>query len=340
MNRNMQLAQFTGKLAYFMKKGTPLKKAIRNTMGDLRDSRLKKSFENIALQLEDGLPFWKALESSERVYPGHAIKIIKAGETKEKLAETLEETAIYLEEEEILEKDVMSAIRFPAIPINVLCLIFSYIFICFIPFIMEMFNGMDLTLPLPTQIIVFFAEAFKNPLFLLFFFGFLAVFDFVVLSGNVLTKKILYKLPLSGSLIKKLYTSKTARAATLMMKYGIPLQESIDILSKDPDFEPIEPSLERLSSSLNQGNRFSIASKESGMFPSLASWMFERIDNANALEKFLQATAVIYRDNLGSLVCKSGKALSATFTIIIFGILAIIVISVFLPLYQLIGRLQ
>lgn len=339
MNRNMQLAGFTGKLAYFTMKGIPLKKAIRNTMGDLKDSYLKKAFNNVALQLEDGLPFWKALESGTEIYPAYVIRIIKAGEINERLAETLEEVAIYMDKDEVLKRDVIAAVRYPAIPVDVLCLLTSYIFICIMPFITRMFMEMDLTLPLPTQIILLLANAFRNPIFLIFFFGLLAIFNIIVLSGSKITKKILYHLPLSGSLMKKLYASRTAGATTLMMKNGIPLHESIDILSRDPDFEPVKSSLKIMSARLSQGKRFSIAVRESGMFPDLASWMFEKVNNVGALEKFLSTAALIYRDDLGNLSCKSGKALSAIFSIVLFGTVAIVVISVFLPLYQLIGRL-
>ncbi|MCD4785598.1 MAG: type II secretion system F family protein [Candidatus Eremiobacteraeota bacterium] len=340
MNRNLQLAGFTGKLAYFTMKGTPLKKAIRNTMGDLKDSYLKKAFNNVALQLEESLPFWKALESSKKIYPAYIIRIIKAGEINERLAETLEEVANYIDEDEVLKRDVSAAVRYPAIPVNVLCLLTAYVFIFFMPVVTRMFIDPYLTFPLPTQIMIFLANTFRNPGFLLIFFGMLAIFDIIVLSGGNIAKKILYHLPLSGSLMKKFYASKTAEVTTLMMKNGIPLHESIDILSKDPDFEPVKSSLKMMSASLVRGKRFSIAAKESGMFPDLASWMFEKINNVSALEEFLSTLASMYRDDLGSLSYKSGKALAAILSIILFGAVAIVVISVFLPLYQCIGKLQ
>lgn len=340
MNRTEELASFTQKLAYFAQRGVPLGETIINTRADLCDPYLRDAFEKVGLAMHYGDTFRKALDSAPALYPPNLLKIIEQAELKEELPETLEDIARYLKEKEILAQDVATAINQTIIPINFIALLILGIFIFLMPTFLDLFKDMSLNLPFPTRIIMFIGNLFAIPVFSYSYILALIVFNFLVLMKNPLENSVLYNLPIVGSLIRRFYIYNFARSTELMLNMGIPLLGAIECIAKETQFPPVKRELLKVEEELKLGKKLLIAISSAALFSGVLKWIMENMQSDDDLKRFFAKIADIYKNDILNMQVRTDKARSTIFAMILVGVVVILVISVFLPLYQLIGRLS
>lgn len=340
MNNTRELAEITGKLAYFARRDVSMAEAVRNIRMDARDTKIKEALEKVCSALDSGKPFWKALESAPPIYPDAIFEVIKAGELDEELPHTLEEAARFLMEEESMKEGIKSTLRNSILPFDFIAVIVLFVLSRFAPAFTDLFHGMSLELPLPTRFIMFLTYLFKNPMFNMIYLLILVVISIILLAPRPTENSLVFYLPLAGGLIRKFYTYHISRLTAMLVERKVDINRAVDSVISSIPLAPARKELEILSHELNSGKRFSIAIIPTKIFPGLFRWMFQKLDSETNLLNYLTGASDIYRDDILSLGLKINRASHSMFMIIMFFLMCFLIISLFLPLYQLIGKLS
>ncbi len=340
MKKTKELAEYTAKLALFTRRGVPLAEIIRNLRNDLKDPSLKEAFDRVADSASKGSSFWVSLESAPPIYPDYIKALIQAGEMDDRLAETLEDIAQYLTEVKQTEQMAIDAIRHPLIPVDFLCLFAAFSFFFLTPLVVDLYGGMSLKLPIPTIILIFTAKLFHNPYFLIFFCGLLAVFNILLLIKDPLKNRLLLHISLSGNIAKKYYTYLIARLTSLMMKRGLTAEFSLNAISSDVELGSFKDSIVSIVRELEKGKPMGSIIEQFKQFPKSFRWILENMKDEGDLGRFLQSSAEYFRQDLATMQIRYNQTLSGAYVLTLGGILLIAIVSLFLPLYQLIGQLR
>ncbi|HPZ08520.1 MAG TPA: type II secretion system F family protein [Candidatus Eremiobacteraeota bacterium] len=344
MNKTEELASITGRLAYFSNQGIPLYEIINHIKGDIKNNFLKNAFDKLSVLLRGGKSLSKALDSSPSIYPGYIKKIIEKGEEKGNLSEKLQEITSFMTEEEKLESSICKkGVIIPLIIYtNSVAALFLFMIFIILPTCVELFEGMDLCLPLPTRILIGITKVCRNPCYLIGPAGllFIIILNLWALFSNPIRSSITYYIPIIGDIVRKYYTYKIASRGSLLLKAGLSVEEVFLELSRGIDMGHAKRALAYISKRLKEGEKLATIFEVPQFFPPTFSLIMVRGEKEGKLEKFMRGAGDMYKEELIRLQPKDLMQPGHVFTVIFGFIMGFIIISVFLPMYQLIGCIK
>jgi type IV pilus assembly protein PilC len=205
--------------------------------------------------------------------------------------------------------------------------------------------GLGVDLPLPTRIVI----AMSN--FVGSIFGLLIVaaiagaivalkFWYATPQGRYAIDATLLKLPLIGILLRKIAVARFTRTLGTLISSGVPILEGLDITAHTSGNAVIEKSLLYVRKSLEAGKNLADPLKETNVFPGMVTQMIGVGEQTGAMDAMLQKIADFYEDEVDSAVKDLLAALEPAMIVFLGVVVGGIVISMYLPLFSLIGKLS
>ena len=342
MNETKELAVITKKLACFSRQAIPLHEAINNIEGDIKNKKLRDNFDKLSLVLKSGKSLSDALDDSPPIYPVHIKKIIQGGEKKGEIAETLEQISSYLVDEEILGASVCGrGIIMPVVLyLNIFTALLILIVFFILPTFVELFEGINLVLPLPTRMIMALTVFLHIPGILPAIIVLLLAVDTCVFLLNPVKNSLLYNLPVTGSLLKKYYSFQIASTGGMMLEKGISPEEAFLHLSRGITMGPVKKSLNTIYEQLKSGDKLHTIFEVPKFFPDIFCFIMAKGERDGNLPEAMNKGACIFKEDLLKLEIKDITQPGPVFVIIMGSIAGFIVISLFMPLYQVMGTIR
>lgn len=342
MTETKELAVITKKLAYFSRQAIPLHEAIDNIEGDIKNKKLRNNFDKLSLLLKSGKSLSESLDASPSIYPVHIKKIIQAGEEKGEVPETLEQISSYLVDEEILGASVCSrGIIMPAVLyLNIFTALIILMSFLLFPTFVELFDGMNLALPLPTRMVIAVTRFLHIPGLLAVIILLLAALDICVFLLNPVENSLFYSLPVTGSLLKKYYSFQIASTGGMMLEKGVSPEEVFLQLSKGITMAPVKKSLNSIYEKLKSGEKFSTIFEVPKFFTPIFCFIMAKGETDGKLPEAMNKAACIFKEDLLKLEIKDITQPGPVFVIVMGGIVGFVVISVFIPIYQVLGNIR
>ena len=333
------LVIFSRQLSTLVGAGIPLLEALEI----LVDQTEKASFKAIIRPLHDdvqaGKSFSEALQKHTKVFSFLFVHMVRAGETSGHLEEILDRLSNYLEKTSALQKKIRSALTYPAV-VSIMALIITTGMLTFvIPKFAEIFFSINAPLPTPTRILIGVSNFLKVNF--LFVFGGLTVLFFVfqrwrvTKSGRLIWDSVKLKFPVFGPLFLKVAVSKFCRTLATLIKSGVPILSSLEIVAYTAGNSQLEHLILGIRSSVTKGEGLSGPLSQSPLLPPMVVRMIAVGEETGELEKMLTKIADFYDTQVDSTV----SALTSLIEPIVIAFLGIviggIVISMFLPILTL-----
>jgi len=200
-------------------------------------------------------------------------------------------------------------------------------------------------LPLPTRIVI----ALSN--FVGSIFGLLILVAFVgaiiglkvwykTPVGRMAVDRVLLKLPLVGLLLRKIAVARFTRTLGTLISSGVPILEGLDITARTAGNAVIEKSLLEVRKALEGGRNLADPLRETNVFPGMVTQMIGVGEQTGAMDAMLQKIADFYEDEVDAAVKDLLAALEPMMIVILGLVVGGIVISMYLPLFSLIGQLS
>jgi len=271
--------------------------------------------------------------------------MVEAGETGGILDTILQRLATYIEKNVKLQRAVKSALVYPIGVLTIAAAVITLLLWKVVPVFATLFAGLGVDLPLPTRIVIGLSHFVGS------IFGFLI---FVAIIGMVVGIKIWYgtpggrmaidtiilKLPVLGILMRKIAVARFTRTLGTLISSGVPILEGLDITARTSGNAVIEKALLRVRKSLEEGKSLTDPLKESEVFPGMVTQMIAVGEQTGAMDAMLQKIADFYEEEVDAAVKDLLTALEPIMIVFLGLVVGGVVISMYLPLFSLIGKLS
>ncbi len=339
------LTVFSRQFATMINAGLAMVRCLDILSEQTEDKKLQTTLDQVRKDVESGQTLSAALARHPSVFSTLYISMVKAGEMGGVLDEVLERLAGFMEKDFSLKKKVKSALTYPVVILVMALGIVFFLVTYILPTFVELFKGMNLKLPLPTKILIAITEGARNPLIVGPAFVLLIVAG--VLLGRYINTPVgrkqydLLKLniPVFGLLTKKVAISRFCRTLGTLLSSGVPIMQALEIVGKASGNEIIAMTVTKVRESIREGESIASPLGASGLFPPMVTQMVAVGEETGNLDAMLGKIADFYDTEVEYLLASLTSMLEPIMIVGMGGIVGFIVISVFLPLYQLIGNL-
>jgi type IV pilus assembly protein PilC len=339
-----ELAIFTRQFSVMIAAGLPLVQCLEILASQQENKFFQKVLTTTRSMVEGGSTLSTAMRASPKVFDGLYVNMVEAGETGGILDIILQRLSTYIEKNVKLQRAVKSALVYPVGVLTVAGGVITLLLWKVVPIFATLFTGLGVTLPLPTKIVI----ALSN--FIGSYFGLLIL---VAIIGGVVGLKVWYgtpqgkfildtivlKLPVLGLLMRKIAVARFTRTLGTLISSGVPILEGLDITAKTSGNAVVERALQKVRKALEEGKSLTEPLKESDVFPGMVTQMIAVGEQTGAMDAMLQKIADFYEEEVDAAVKDLLTALEPVMIVFLGVVVGGVVISMYLPLFSLIGKL-
>jgi len=333
------IADTTRALSTLLRAGLPLDRALAILISLAEEKPLASVLGNVRERLKEGATLAAAIEEQGRVFSRFYVNLVRAGETSGALDIVLERLTEHLERSKEIRDEVTSALIYPAILVCVALTSIIILLAYVVPQFTEMFEGVEQALPLSTQITIGIGQTLQNYGWLLLL-GVAGMVWFV--RRQLADARSRYRwdswflrLPMAGELIVKIEVARFARTLSILLQNGIALLEAVSIVKDIMGNRVLADGIEKVTSSLREGQNLATPLARMTQFPHLAVQMIRIGEESGNLQDILLQVATTY-DRDTQMTIKRTLALLEPVLILVLGvIIAAVIISILVAILSI-----
>jgi type IV pilus assembly protein PilC len=338
-----EIAIFFRQFSVMIDAGLPLVQCLEILAANQENPTFQKTLTGVRTTVEGGATLANAMRQFPVVFDDLSTNMIEAGETGGILDIILQRLSIYVEKAVKLRAAVKSALIYPVSVVSLAFLIVAALLKWVVPIFANLFMGLGVDLPLPTKIVIGLSH-FIGQFWLVFIFGSVGiVFGLKQVrkspKGRYYFDMALLKLPILGSLLRKIAVARFTRTLGTLITSGVPILEGLSITARTSGNAVLEEALMKVRKAIEEGRTIVDPLRESGVFPNMVSQMIGVGEATGAMDSMLQKIADFYEDEVDSAT----KDMMAMLEPVIIGLLGVmvggIVISLYMPLFSMIAKL-
>lgn len=338
------LAVATRQLATLIGAGLPLTSALQALSEQAPSFVLKRTIVDIREKVEEGSSLAKAVMAFPKTFPRLYANMVASGEASGTLDTVLENLADHLEAQLALRRKISSALFYPAL-MFVFCTLVVFALLAFVvPSIVEIFTKQGATLPLPTRVLIAISNGLTSYWFVLVALGFLVVYAARLYyrqpAGRDRVDRILLKAPLIGGLYIKIAAARIARTMGTLLGSGVGLLSAIDIVKNIIGNVHIRKSLEEAGEGVREGRSLAKELGKDHILPGMLCQMIAVGEQSGSLEPMLLKAGKSYENEVDATLSGLTSLIEPLMIIVLGGIVFAIVISILLPIMDLIKIVQ
>lgn len=340
-----ELAIFTRQFSVMIDAGLPLVQCLEILASQQENKTFQKVLSGTRGSVEGGSNLSAAMKQYPKVFDPLYTNMVEAGETGGILDTILQRLSAYIEKNVKLQRAVKSALVYPIGVLSIAAAVIILLLWKVVPVFATLFAGLGVDLPLPTRIVIGLSHFVGS------IFGFLilvAVVGFVVglkvwygtPQGRMVIDTIILKLPVLGILMRKIAVARFTRTLGTLISSGVPILEGLDITARTSGNAVIEKALIQVRKALEEGKSLTDPLKESEVFPGMVTQMIAVGEQTGAMDAMLQKIADFYEEEVDAAVKDLLTALEPIMIVFLGLVVGGVVISMYLPLFSLIGKLS
>jgi type IV pilus assembly protein PilC len=338
-----EVAVFFRQFSVMIDAGLPLVQCLEILGSNQENPNFQKTLMGVRTTVEGGATLANAMRGFPVVFDDLTTNMIEAGETGGILDIILQRLAIYVEKAVKLRAAVKSALIYPVAVVSLAMLIVAALLKWVVPIFANLFVGLGVALPLPTRIVIGLS-AFVGQFWWFFIVGGVGlVFGVKQIrkhpKGRYAFDAMLLKLPIIGSLLRKIAVARFTRTLGTLITSGVPILEGLAITARTSGNAVLEEALMKVRKAIEEGRTIVDPLRECGVFPNMVTQMIGVGEATGAMDSMLQKIADFYEDEVDSAT----KDMLAMLEPVIIGLLGVtiggIVISLYMPLFSMIAKL-
>jgi type IV pilus assembly protein PilC len=323
--------------------GLPLVQCLEILASNQENPTFQKTLNGVRTTVEGGATLANAMRTFPIVFDDLTTNMIEAGETGGILDIILQRLAVYVEKAVRLRAAVKSALIYPIAVVSMAFLIVGALLKWVVPIFANLFNGLGVSLPLPTRIVLGLSNFVQGFWWVFFAGGFGIVVGIKQIKkhrqGRYYFDKMMLHLPVLGQLLRKIAVGRFTRTLGTLITSGVPILEGLSITAKTSGNAVLEEALMKVRKAIEEGRTIIDPLKECGVFPNMVTQMIGVGEATGAMDSMLQKIADFYEEEVDAAT----KDMLAMLEPVIIGLLGVmiggIVISLYMPLFAMIAKL-
>ena len=331
------LVIFTRQFSTMIDAGLPLVQGLTILGDQAENPTFKGILKQITKDVEGGSTLADAMKKHSKVFDSLFVNLVAAGEMGGILDTILRRLAEHLEKSEKLRSQIKGAMTYPLVVVAIAVLVIAVILIFVIPVFEDMFSSFGSGLPAPTQLVVDMSRFIKGNIHWVILFIIALVIAFKkyrsTRSGRKTTDGISLKLPIFGSLLKKVAVARFTRTLGTMLSSGVPILDALEIVAKTSGNVILEEIILEVRGSIAEGQTIADPLSENDVFPGMVIQMISVGEATGALDTMLNKIADFYDDEVDAAVEALTAMLEPLLMVFLGGAIGGLVIAMYLPIF-------
>jgi type IV pilus assembly protein PilC len=338
-----ELAIFTRQFSVMIDAGLPLVQCLEILATQQENKGFARVLAGVRSSVESGSTLANALRQYPKIFDDLYSNMVDAGETGGILDTILQRLSGYIEKAVKLRRAVTSALIYPVAVILIAGGVIFLLLWKVVPIFATLFAGLGVDLPLPTRIVIGLSNAvatFALPLIVLLAlggWGFKKYYE--TSSGKMQIDTIILKIPILGNLMRKIAVARFTRTLGTLITSGVPMLEAMEITARTSGNAVVEKAILSVRKAIEGGRTIVDPLRETGVFPNMVVQMIGVGEQTGALDAMLQKIADFYEDEVDAAVGDLLTAMEPMMILFLGIVVGGVVISMYLPLFSLIGKL-
>jgi type IV pilus assembly protein PilC len=340
-----ELTVMTRQLATMVASGMSILRSFHVLEDQTENEKLKEILSQVRQDVEAGISLSDALQKFPDVFNQLFVAMVRTGETAGMLEESLMRIADQLEKADSLRRQVRAAMAYP-IMIGGFALVVMLALVAFlIPVFEKVFKDFNGKLPAITQISVQASHLVTQKWWLLIALTVGGVVGFKkwkkTAFGHRQWDTIKLKIPVKiGDVILKIALARWSRTFSGLVHSGVPILQAIDITGKTAGNWHVEKAMADVKESVQRGGTIGEPLRHSPKFPSMVAHMVGVGEETGNLDGMLAKIADFYEDEVAAVIKALTSILEPVMIIIVGAMVGFIVISMYLPLFQVYDKIR
>ena len=336
---------FNQQLASITKAGIPLERGLRELAQDISSAAMRQLVEDIAADLEAGVPLEEAFQKREKHFPPLYGRILKAGVETGRLSEMLTSLNRHLELAGQTRRIVFEALSYPAVILALGAIIITGVFRLVIPQFQAILKDMVGGKLNPVTNAVFTLADNIIP----FWFAVAVLVGIVAVllaslssspAGRRFKERLFFHLPVIGRLYHSSILSRMAEAMALLIGAGCDVPEALRLGAVTSGSETLTTESDLVAQQIERGSNILEAGQGTRVLPRLFLYSVQLGAQRNELQDNLYSLGEMYADQARAGQSRLQTFLLPLMIIIIGGVIATAILSMFLPMIQVITSLS
>jgi type IV pilus assembly protein PilC len=338
------LAIFTRQFSVMIDAGLPLVQCLELLAKEEPNKQLATAIEKTKVDVEGGASLADAMQRRPYAFDALYTNMVAAGEAGGILDTILKRLSTFIEKQAKLVAQVRSAMIYPIAVLSIAVIVVMVILWKVIPTFTALFEGLGATLPLSTRVVIWMSKQLIVALPFLVVAGIGLSYGFrryyLTASGRMRVDRILLKMPLLGVIFRKVAVARFCRTLATLLSSGVPILDGLDITAKTSGNAVIEAAIKQVRGRIERGETIAQPLRASGVFPPMVAQMIGAGESTGALDTMLAKIAEFYEDEVDVAVAGLLTILEPALICVLGLIVGGIVISMYMPLFDLIGQLS
>ncbi|MBU1699092.1 MAG: type II secretion system F family protein [Candidatus Eisenbacteria bacterium] len=334
-----EIALFTRQLATIMEAGIPLVRGLRGLADDAGSRTLSRAIEDIAVQIERGESLSNAMSAHPAAFSSMYINMIRAGERAGTLDKILEDLAVYLEKIDAIKTKVRSAMAYPVFVFLFAVAAGLFLLLKIVPTFEGIYADLGQQLPGLTLLMISISQTIRSNAFLTA--GALILFLSLIFvwtrtrSGRYMRDLFLIRIPIFGPIIRKAVMSRFARTFGILIRSGLPILESIDLVKGAVGNAYVGHALGKVKRSVGAGQGITDSFRSTGVFPEMVLQLMSTGEESGEMDAMLIKSSDFYDTQVEASVQGLTSLIEPLMIVIVGSMIGVIVIAMFLPIFHL-----
>src|SRR5262245_39542832 len=338
------LAVFTRQFSVMIDSGVPLVQSLQILAETQENKKFAAAIKGVTNDVESGNSLAQSMKSHPKIFDALYTNMVSAGEAGGILDTIFQRLAVYIEKAVKLKRAVQSAMVYPIAVIVIASGVITLILWKVVPAFTELFESMNVDLPLPTRVVIG-ASKFVGSYGILMAIGVgILIFGFKAYygtpKGRYTVDKTLLRLPIFGPLLRKIAVARFTRTMATLIASGVPILDCLEITASTAGNAVVEEAILSVKKAIEEGRTIVEPLKASGVFPSMVVSMVGVGEQAGALETMLTKIADFYEEEVDAAVGDLMTAMEPMMIVVLGVIVGGIVISMYLPIFTLVSQLS
>ncbi len=335
---------FTRQFATLIGAGLPMSNSLRTVAEQTQNKAMRAIIEELLAEVEAGRTLGDACAKHPEIFDKVYLALIRAGETSGTLDESLKRLADQQEKDQEMMSDIRGALTYPAIVLLVIIAVMLFMLLAVLPQVENLYNDMGQPLPAMTKIMVAISNFILNAWWVVIVVIVLLVWFLMQFrkteTGQRWGALIKLNVPMFNSLFRRLYMSRFARTAQILLSTGVSMIDSINISAESMNNVVLQQILDEAAEKVKGGKPLSEALKDKDYILPLVPQMASIGEQSGKIDEMLGKAATVYENELDEQIRTLSKMIEPILMVVMALLVGFMIGAILLPIYSIVNSVQ
>jgi type IV pilus assembly protein PilC len=337
-----ELSLFCYQLSIILRSGIQLTEGLSMLSEEISDKHLKWALESMCEDIENGKTFYASIEKHD-IFPNYMKAMVMIGEKTGALDNIMDYLSHYFERNEKLSQKIRSAVTYPLILTGLMAGIILLLILKVLPMFKDILDAVGGDMPVVTKVILNIGMNIKNyslVILVTILVLLLLINIFIRTSdGRKSMDKWKVNLPFILRITRKIYAARFSMVMSLLIKSGIDHDEALDLVGEVMGNTYVALKINECKRMISRGSDLKEAYAHTGIFPSLFSKMINIGFRTGEMDSMMAKISGIYENEVDNSLNKAISIIEPVLVIILSLVVGIILMTVMLPLINIMSSI-